>query len=230
MAPSDSESRLGGGFGAPAYRYHPAVVVQRGRLREQRRDVSVRAEPEQQDVEARRRAVVPGWRGGGELARVPLGGRVEIVAGGAVAGRHRVHPGRVERRRASSSASRAWVSLRSGCPRRQEALVTPPDVQPAPVDRVAGRATGQLAQRRIADAAAGQDDGGLARGPPGRPPRPVMSRAATAWASRVASRWTTTSGVRGHSASASAGSRQTRTRAPGSPRRCTPVALASASA
>ena len=98
---------------AAAHRDHRPLVVHGRRLREDRRDVALRADAEQQHVEAG----APPWPSGGgrgQLAGVPGGGGLRARRRPRRR-RHRVHPCRARRPR-SSSASRACFSLRSASP------------------------------------------------------------------------------------------------------------------
>jgi adenosine deaminase len=140
-------------LGGTVHRHHGTLVVHGGHPGEQGRHVAVGAEAEHENVEGRHRPVVLRSRGLAELAGVPVGG---FLGDHALAGRgHGVDPGRVhvdvvEQRRAGAGL----VAL--GITGRQEALVTPPDVQPRPFHRVVRGCGGHLGQRGDAHAAAGQ--------------------------------------------------------------------------
>ena len=83
--------------------------------------------------------------------------------GRTVRGRHRVHPGGVERQGVEQRGTGlGLVAVR--VPGRQESLVAPPDVHPAPVDRVAGRAVAHRLVDPVGDPTAGEHDRGEAPG------------------------------------------------------------------
>ena len=116
-------------------------------LGEERGDVPVGPDAEQQHVEGGHRPVVLGPGRGGQLGGVAGGGGLRVVAVGTVGGRHRVHPRRVQRHRVEQRlAGLGLVALRVAG--GQEPLVAPPDVEPAPVDRVRGPATRPAPARR----------------------------------------------------------------------------------
>ena len=131
--------------------------MQGGLLGEERGDVRVRADAQQQDIERRHIVVVARSGGLAKLDRVALGRRLRIVAVRPVGCRHRVHPPGVDRHVVEQSGSRAGlVALRvTGW---QEPFVAPPDVQPGPVDRVAARRLRQGGKRGRAQATTGEHD------------------------------------------------------------------------
>src|SRR4051812_28056318 len=117
--------------------------------------MTVRPDPEQQNVEGRRRTVALRVGRAGQLVRVASGYGVEVVAVRAVARTHRMHPLRIEGHAVEQRlAGLRLVALRVAG--RQEPLVTPPNVEGAPVDGIAGRCGGELTQGCDADASSGQ--------------------------------------------------------------------------
>ena len=126
-----------------------------GAIGEQRRDVRVRSDTEEADVERRpRRAVVAARsarappRSGSAAASRSMPSSLAAIAWMFAAGMSR----------ASSSASRACFSLRSSSVARDEALVAPPEVHARPVDAVAARAARRGREHRGAHRAAGERD------------------------------------------------------------------------
>ena len=143
--------------------HHRPLVVERGQAGEQRRDVGVRADAEQQDVEGGDRAMI--FRAGRRRQRVsvPRGGRLGIVAVGPVGAGHGVHPGRIGVEVAQQRLpGTGLVPLRVAG--GQEALVPPPDVQPPPVHRVAGGRDRELGEHGGTDPAPGQHQRRRSRG------------------------------------------------------------------
>ena len=140
-----------------------ALVIQRRVLRKQRRDVPVRSHAQDDEVERGNRPVVLGSRRGGEHGRVRLGGVLGTITGRAAEGRHRMDTTRVEGHRVQQGGPglrlvALWITA------GQEPLVTPPDVEPRPVDGVPQPRPGDRLERRVHDRAAGDHHRGRAAG------------------------------------------------------------------
>ena len=117
----------------------------------------LRADAEEQDVERGHRAVVfrPGRRA--QQCRVAGGCRLRVVAVRPVGAGHGVHPRRVDVHVVEQGRAGArFVPLL--VPGRQEPLISPPDVDMAPVHGVPGRRGGKLGEHRGADATAGKHE------------------------------------------------------------------------
>ena len=135
-------------------------VVDRRLLREQRGDMGVRPDAQQQDVHRRNRAVVLGACRGREGGGV-LGGRLVDVGRRAPWAGDRMHPARAHRDVGEQCSAGAGL-VAVGRALREVALVAPPEVDARPIDRVAGRHGGHGREDRGADAPAGEADMGTA--------------------------------------------------------------------
>ena len=101
--------------------------------------------------------------GGAQLGRVPSRRGLGIGAVGPIGAGHPVHPRGIGVQVPQQGLlRRGLVALR--VPAGQEPFVTPPDVESGPVDRVAGRRRGELAQSCGADAPTGEHDRGVTTG------------------------------------------------------------------
>ena len=146
-----------------AHRDHRPVVVQRRHAREQRRDVALGADAQQQDVERGHRAVI--FRRGrlAQPRRVAGRRRLGFAAVRAAGRRHGVDPGRIDVDVIEQGGARAGL-VPLLVPGRLEPLVPPPDVHVPPVHRVAGRGRRELGEHGGADPAAGEHQRGGAAG------------------------------------------------------------------
>src|SRR5690606_9004669 len=131
--------------------------------REDRRDVSLATDAQQQDVESGH------FDGAGGRARrssgrrehlgIPRGRRVRVIAELAVRGGHRMHPALLHRNVVQQRLSRLLL-VTFVVVGREEAFVAPEDVQLRPIHGVLGGAATYLFEYGDAGAPTGQDDRG----------------------------------------------------------------------
>ena len=187
------EIRVGGGLGAPLTATTVPVVVERGHARGR---ATRRGRPARRRAgrrRSRRVGMVLRSGGRGQLVAWRAGGRLRVVAVGAVRRRHRVHPCGVERDRVEQRIA-GEVSLRSGSPAgRNRSSPHHTSRRRQSIAPRAGESRSASSVRRAmlppvstSDASPRADCTSTRR---------VMRRAATAAASSSGSRWTSTVGV-----------------------------------